>query len=121
MQLTSITANALENVPTLGLMEDLNTLLTEIDLSEAIDYHAFKKARGGDCIPAEALQNGKSALQKHPHKLLLQYCHEVIFLNICKTPTLLHSINKQRRSHRLQELWMHLTSHHLSKISPVSS
>ena len=72
----TVTATALENIPILGIMEDLDTVPTEIELSEAIDKLAYRKAPGVDGIPAEALQYGKPALLKDLHGLLCQCWEE---------------------------------------------
>ena len=72
----TVTATALANILTMEIMEDLDTLPTEIELSEAIDKLAPRKAPGGDVIPAEAIKYGKPALLKHLHELLCQCWEE---------------------------------------------
>ena len=65
-----VTDAALDALPSLPVMEELDELRTMTELSKAIDCLSQGKAPGKDGIPPEALKCGKSALLRHLHKLL---------------------------------------------------
>ena len=70
---TTVTDRALENTPSLPVMEELDTPPTVEELSKAIDSLANNKASGKDGIPAEIIKAGKqSCLLSHLHELLFQ-------------------------------------------------
>ena len=73
-----VTEAALNSIPSLPVMEELDTPPTEEDeeLSKAIDSLARGKAPGGDGIPAEVLQCAKSTLLHHLYELLCQCWEE---------------------------------------------
>ena len=52
------------------LMEELDAIPTQEELSKAIDCLACGKAPGNDGIPPEALKNGKTVLLQPLHELL---------------------------------------------------
>ena len=69
---TTVTDRAIENTPSLPVMEELDTPPTVEELSKAIDSVANNKAPGKDGIPAEIIKAGKqSCLLSHLHELLL--------------------------------------------------
>ena len=61
---------ALKSIPSLPVMDELDTPPTEEELSKAIDSLARGKAPGGDGIPAEVLQCAKSTFLHHLYELL---------------------------------------------------
>ncbi|KAK2555651.1 Craniofacial development protein 2 [Acropora cervicornis] len=61
---------ALDALPGLPVMEELDHLPTEEELSKAIDSLACGKAPGKDGIPPELLKQGKLTLLQSLHKLL---------------------------------------------------
>ena len=65
-----VTDTALNALPSLPVMEELDDLPTEEELSKAIDSLACGKAPGKDGIPSEVLKQGKSTLLQPLHKLL---------------------------------------------------
>ena len=65
-----ITDTALNALPSLPVMEELDDLPTEGELSKAIDSLACGKAPGKDGIPPELLKQGKLTLLQPLHKLL---------------------------------------------------
>ena len=70
---TTVTDRAIENTPSLPVMEELDTPPTVEELSKAIDSLANNKAPGKDGNPAEVIKAGKqSCLLSHLHELLLQ-------------------------------------------------
>ena len=74
---TTVTDMAIENTPSLPVMEELDTPPTIEELSKAIDSLANNKAPGKDSIPAEIIKAGKqSCLLSHLHELLLQCWEE---------------------------------------------
>ena len=69
----TVTDSAIENTPSLPVMEELDTPPTVQELSKGIDSLANNKAPGKDGIPAEIIKAGKqSCLLSHLHELLLQ-------------------------------------------------
>ena len=74
---TTVTDRAIENTPSLPVMEGLDTPPTVEELSKAIDSLANNKAPGKDGIPEEIIKAGKqSCLLSHLHELLLQCWEE---------------------------------------------
>ena len=74
---TTVTDRAIENTPSLLVIEELDTPPTVEELSKAIDSLANNKAPGKDGIPAEIIKAGKqSCLLSHLHELLLQCWEE---------------------------------------------
>ena len=74
---TTVTYRAIENTPSLPVMEELDTPPTVQELSKGIDSLANNKAPGKDGIPAEIIKAGKqSCLLSHLHELLLQCWEE---------------------------------------------
>ena len=74
---TTVTDRAIENTPSLPVMEELDRPPTVEELSKAIDSLANNKALGKDGIPAEIIKAGKkSCLVSHLHELLLQCWEE---------------------------------------------
>ena len=67
---------ALNSIPSLPVMEELDTPPTEEELRKAIDSLARGKAPGGDGIPAQMLQCAKSTLLHHLYELLRQCWEE---------------------------------------------
>ena len=65
-----VTDTALNALPSLPVVEELDDLPTEGELSKAIDSLACGKAPGKDGIPPELLKQGKSTLLQPLHKLL---------------------------------------------------
>ncbi|GAA6071721.1 uncharacterized protein LOC117871822, partial [Tachysurus ichikawai] len=65
-----VTDTALDAIPDLPVMEELDTPPTLEELRKAIDCFACGKAPGSDGIPPEVLKIGKPALLKPLHKLL---------------------------------------------------
>ena len=65
-----VTAAALEALPSLTVMEELDIPPTEEELRKAIDGLTCGKAPGKDGIPPEVLKSGKLALLRHLHELL---------------------------------------------------
>ena len=65
-----VTDTALNALPSLPVIKELDDLPTEEGLSKAIDSLACAKAPGKDGIPPELLKQGKSTLLKPLHKLL---------------------------------------------------
>ena len=65
-----VTDTALEAIPDLPVMEELDSPPTVEELSKAIDCLACGKAPGGDGIPPEVLKSGKPALLQPLHDLL---------------------------------------------------
>ena len=65
-----MTDAALDAQPSLTVMEELDPLPSEEELSKAIDSLWFGKAPGKDDIPRDVLKSGKLALLQHPHELL---------------------------------------------------
>ena len=65
-----VTDVALDALPGLPVMEELDHLPTEEELSKAIDSLACGKAPGKDGIPPELLKQGKFTLLQLLHKLL---------------------------------------------------
>ncbi|RXN14061.1 RNA-directed DNA polymerase from mobile element jockey-like protein [Labeo rohita] len=68
--LKSKTDTALNAIPDLPVMEELDTPPTVEELSKAIDCLACGKAPGNDGIPPEVLKSGKPALLQPLHNLL---------------------------------------------------
>ena len=74
---TTVTDRAIENTPSLPVMEELDTPPTVEELSKAIDSLANNKALGKDGIPPEIIKAAKqSCLLSHLHELLLQCWEE---------------------------------------------
>ena len=65
-----VTDAALDALPSLTVMEELDALPTEEELSKAIDCLTCGKAPGKDGIPPEVLKSGKPTLLRHLHELL---------------------------------------------------
>nr|KAG5691627.1 hypothetical protein BaRGS_023798 [Batillaria attramentaria] len=65
-----VTDAALDTLPSLSVMEELDALPMLEELSKAIDYLSCGKAPGKDGIPPEVLKSGKPALLQHLHELL---------------------------------------------------
>jgi hypothetical protein len=68
--LNVVTDTALNAIPDLPVMEELDTPPTMDELSKAIDCLACRKAPGSDGIPPEVLKSGKPALLQPLHDLL---------------------------------------------------
>ena len=68
--LTTITETALDAIPVLTVMDELDSSPTTEEFNKALDNLACGKAPGSDPIPAEVLKSGKPDLLKHPHELL---------------------------------------------------
>ena len=60
-----VTETALDAIPILPVMDELDSSPTTEELDKAIDNLACGKAPGSDGIPAEVLNSGKPALLKH--------------------------------------------------------
>ena len=70
---TTVTDRAIENTPSLPVMEELDTPPTVEELRKAIDSIANNKAPGKDGIPNEIIKAGKqSCLLSHLHELVLK-------------------------------------------------
>ena len=67
---TTVSSTALDDIPDMPLMEELDVMPTQEELSKAIDSLACGKAPGNDGIPPEALKSGKTALLQPLHELL---------------------------------------------------
>ena len=64
-----VSVAALNALPSLTVMEELDVLPTEEELSKAIDCLSCGKAPGKDGIPPEVLKSEKSALLQHLFEL----------------------------------------------------
>lgn len=73
---TIVTEQAVNNIPPMPVMEELDLPPSVEELSKAIDSLAHGKAPGSDGIPAEVIQCGKPALLNHLHELLCQCWEE---------------------------------------------
>ena len=71
-----VTEAALNSIPSLPVMEELDATPTEDKLGKAIDSLARGKAPGGDGILAEVLQCANSTLLHHLYELLCQCWEE---------------------------------------------
>ena len=67
----TVSSTALDDIPDMPLMEELDAIPTQEELSKAIDRLACGKAPGSDGIPPEALKNGKTVLLQPLHELLV--------------------------------------------------
>ena len=65
-----VTETALDTIPVLPVMDELDLSPTTEELDKAIDNLACSKAPGNNGIPAEVLKSGKPALLEHLHELL---------------------------------------------------
>ena len=65
-----VSTAALDDIPDLPVMEELDSLPTMVELSRAIDCLACGKAPGNDGIPPEVLKCGKEILLQPLHDLL---------------------------------------------------
>ena len=65
-----VTDTALDAIPNLPVMEELDTLPTEEELSAAVGRLSSGKAPGSDGIPSDILKSCKATLLKHLYKLL---------------------------------------------------
>ena len=65
-----VTDAALDALPSLPVMEELDALPTGEELSKPIDCLSRGKAPGKDGIPPEVLKSGKPVLLQHLHELL---------------------------------------------------
>ena len=64
------TETALDVIPVLPVMDELDSSPTTEEIDKATDNLACGKAPGTDGIPAEVLKSGKPALLEHLHELL---------------------------------------------------
>ncbi|XP_022093240.1 uncharacterized protein LOC110980661 [Acanthaster planci] len=71
-----VTETAINSIPSLPVIEELDNSPTEEELSKAIDSLAHSKAPGNDGIQAEVLQCAKPTLLHHLHELLCQCWEE---------------------------------------------
>ena len=69
--INTVSSTALDDIPDMPLMEELDVIPTQEELSKAIDCLACGKAPGNDGIPPEALKNGKTVLLQPLHELLV--------------------------------------------------
>ena len=69
---TTVTDTALNAIPELPVMVELDTQSTMEELSKAIDRLSCRKALGSDGIPSEVLRSRKPALLQQLHDLLCQ-------------------------------------------------
>ena len=74
------TDRAIENTPSLPVMEEFNTPPTVEELSKAIDSFANNKAPGKDGIPAEIIKAGK---QSRSSATFMNYCFSVGKREMC--------------------------------------
>lgn len=65
-----VTDAALHTLPSLLVMEELDTPPSAEEFGKAIDCLSCRKAPGKDGIPPEVLKSGKPALLQHLHELL---------------------------------------------------
>lgn len=67
---TSVSQEALDAIPNLPVMEELDATPTVDELEKAINSLKSRKAPGNDSIPPEVIKQGKSVLLGPLHKLL---------------------------------------------------
>ena len=77
---TTVTDKAIENTPSLPVMEEYDTPPTVEELSKAIDSFANNKASGKDGIPAEIIKAGK---QSRSSATFMNYCFSVGKREMC--------------------------------------
>ena len=66
----TVSEEAINSIPTLSVLKELDTEPTLAELEKAIDALACGKAPGNDAIPPEVIKQGKPALLPHLHELL---------------------------------------------------
>ena len=72
----AVTEAAINSIPSLPVIKELDELPTEEELSKAINSLAKGKAPGNDGIPAEVLKYAKPSLLQQLHGLLCQCWEE---------------------------------------------
>ena len=72
----TVTPSALDSIESLPVMEELDVLPTEEELSKAIDSLAPGKAPGSDSIPPDLIKRCKTTLLQPLHELLCQCWEE---------------------------------------------
>ncbi|CAH1247554.1 SSTR2 [Branchiostoma lanceolatum] len=66
----TVSEEAINSIPALSVLEELDTEPTVAELEKAIDALACGKAPGNDAIPPEVIKQGKPALLPHLQELL---------------------------------------------------
>ena len=65
-----VSRSALDSIPDMPIMEELDVLRTIEELDKAINTFANRKAPGADGVPPETLKTGKPVLMQHLYELL---------------------------------------------------
>ena len=86
--LNEVSRSALDSIPGMPIMEELDVLPTIEKLDKAINTLANRKTPGADGIPPEILNTGKPALMQHLYELLCLCGKKAMFLKICGTQSL---------------------------------
>ena len=68
----TVSEKALDSIPALPVLDELDIVSTIMELEKDIDALANAKPPGKDAIPPGGYQSGKTALLPHLHELLCQ-------------------------------------------------
>lgn len=106
-----VTVAALEALPNLAVMDDLDDLPTMAELGKAIDWLSSEKAPGRDGIPPEVLKSGKPTPLQHLHLLLcLNWKKGHVPQNICNANVVGLYKNRGERSDCNNDCGLYLLS-----------